>query len=114
MKKSYKKTKWIDNKTPVCAQYLNKIEDAISEVYEKAIESDDLVGGAGVNISTNSSGEKEISLGSEVMISTTCTGIEWCQSIPETWERNKLYFILDPSTKELNRIMLNGITIFNI
>ncbi|MBR2246835.1 MAG: hypothetical protein IJ880_07425 [Bacilli bacterium] len=114
MKKSYKKTKWIDNKTPVCAQYLNKIEDALSEVYEKAIESDDLVGGTGVRVDTNSSGEKEISLGSEVMMSTTCTGIEWCQGVPETWERNKLYFILDPTTKELDKIMLNGITIFNI
>lgn len=114
MKKSYKKTKWIDNKTPVCAQYLNKIEDALSEVYEKAIESDDLVGSTGVRVDTNSSGEKEISLGPEVMTSTTCTGIEWCLSAPETWERNKLYFILDPSTKELDKIMLNGITIFNI
>lgn len=112
MKKAYNKTKWIDNKTPVNAQNLNKIENALSEIYEKAVEKDDIVQGTGIKIDTTSEGKKEISLGEGVLMSSTCTGIEWYQAIPTTWERNKLYFILDPQSKELSRIMLNGITIF--
>lgn len=112
MKKSYTKTKWIDNKTPVNAQNLNKIENALSEVYEKAMESSDLVEGNGIVINTDGNGRKEISTAPGVLMSTTCTGIEWSQKEPEKWERNKLYFILDPGTKELAKIMLNGITIF--
>ena len=43
MKNSYSKTKWVDNKTPVNAQNLNKIKEAIGDIYTNARDYDDLV-----------------------------------------------------------------------
>lgn len=114
MKNSYSKTKWVDNKTPVNAQNLNKIEDAIGDIYTNALDYDDLVPGEGIEMNVTDEGKKEISIAPGVMFSDSCTGIEWTLEEPETPEKNKLYFILNAIEKSLSKIMLNGVTIFQI
>ena len=76
MKNSYSKTKWVDNKTPVNAQNLNKIEDAIGDIYTNALDYDDLVPGEGIEMNVTDEGKKEISTSPGVMFSDSCTGIE--------------------------------------
>lgn len=112
MEKSYKATKWVDNKTPINAQNLNKIEDGLSYLHENALSKDDIVPGNGIVIEETYNGKQEISLDSGAMFSQTCTGIEWVQEIPEAFDKDKIYFILNSLTKELERIVINGITIF--
>lgn len=113
MKKTYNKTKWIDGKTPIDANKLNKLEDAIKDIYDNAIESGMLTEGDGITITSDGMNLK-ISTGKEVMKSNSVTGIETVIEVPETYERNKLYFVLDPDTKDLKDIVLNGITIFTV
>ena len=112
MNKSYKVTKWVDNKTPINAQNLNNIESGLKNLYENALSADDLVPGDGVTIEETYDGKQEIALDPGVMFSQTCTGIEWVQEIPEAFDKDKIYFILNPLTKELEKIVINGITIF--
>ena len=45
MKNSYIKTTWIDNKTPVNAANLNKIESALSDLYTNALSSSEILEG---------------------------------------------------------------------
>ena len=113
MKNSYNKTKWIDKKTPVCARSLNKIEDALGDLYANAIDSREIEEGDGINIENTDEGFS-FNVDESVMRSDSCTGIEWTTEEPGTFEEKTLYFILDPETGQLDRIMLNGITIFKI
>lgn len=112
MKSEYIKTRWVDNKTPVNAANLNKIESGLNELFLGALGKDELVEGDGIEITTNKNGEKVIGISDNVQTSNTCTGIEFVSTIPSTPERNKIYMILDPSTRMLSRIMINGVTIF--
>lgn len=113
MKKSYNKTKWVDNKTPVCAQYLNKIEAALGDIYTKGLEYDELIQGDGITIEDEING-KSISVDKSVVRSTSITGIEWLYEEPESPEIKKLYFILDPNTNKLSKILLGSVTIFQL
>lgn len=113
MKNSYNKTKWVDNKTPVCAQYLNKIEDAIGEIYEKGLGYDELVQGDGITVGDDING-KAISVDTSVVRSSSVNGIEWLYGEPETPEIKKLYFILDPDTNKLSKILLGSVIIFQL
>jgi hypothetical protein len=113
MKKTYSKTKWVDNKTPVNAQNLNKIESAISDLYNNAVAYDDIEEGDGIEITTDETGSKVISASKTLMSSDTCSGIEWTLGEPESFESDKIYFILGEETKTLEKIILNGVTIFN-
>lgn len=105
MKTNYNKTNWIDKKTPVNAQNLNKIERAITDLYNNALGKDDIVPGSGIEIETDESGNKIIS-------SEKKTEIEVVTESPETFESNTLYFILDPETKRLTKIMFGDVTIY--
>lgn len=113
MKNSYSKTKWVDNKTPVCAQYLNKIESALGDIYAKGLEYNELIQGNGIIVEDDING-KSISVDSSVVRSTSVTGIEWLFEEPETPEMKKLYFILDPDTNKLSKILLGSVTIFQL
>lgn len=114
MKKSYKKTKWVDDKTIVSAQNLNKIENAISELYQSCVEDSELVEGEGVKIDVDDEGNKRFSVDTSlVQTSLTCTGIEVVSNEPGTPIRGRLYFILDEE-RNLSKIMMNGITIFKL
>jgi len=115
MKTSYIKTKWVDNKTPVNAKNLNKIEEALGDLYENAIGKDEIVGGTGIDIDTDEEGQKVLGVSDSVMMSNTCSGFEFIEDeLPNNYDRNKIYFILDSETKTLIKIMLNGITIFEV
>ena len=114
MKSSYNKTKWVDNRTPVNAQNLNKIESALSDLYTNALQGEEIIEGEGVSINDSKAGGRVISVDNTVQRSQTCTGIEWVTEEPETPEINKLYLILDGETRLLKKIVLNGVTIFNV
>lgn len=58
MKSVYDKTYWIHGETPVNAENLNKIEDAIEELYSTSVEVSQLVGKGGIDINFND--EQEI------------------------------------------------------
>ena len=87
--KTYQKTKWVDNKTPVNAKNLNKIEDAISDLY-------------------NSMGN-----GNAVQ-SQTVKKLEWVTGTVEEPEDNVLYFILSEETGKLSSIQIGSNTIYTV
>lgn len=113
MKNSYKKTKWVDNKTPVCAQNLNKIENALSEIYEKCPEKDSFKEGNGILFDNDDEGNTVIGVDSTVLTSITCTGIEVVTEEPLNPIKNKMYFVLNQDMY-LSKVQMNGITLFEI
>lgn len=113
MKTNYSKTTWIDNKTAINASNLNKIENAVSDLFSGALGNDQVLGGTGITVSSDGVGTKTISINSNVQNSTSCTGIEIVTEEPGTPANNKLYLILGTDGK-LSRIMLNGNIIFNV
>ena len=56
MKKTYNKTSWIDYRTPVCANNLNNIENAIGDLYENALDVSEIEAGTGISLEKNSAG----------------------------------------------------------
>lgn len=61
MKNVYQRTNWIDGKTPVNAENLNKIEDALEELYGGSVGISQLKKGKGVDIKLNDFREVEFS-----------------------------------------------------
>lgn len=115
MKKVYIKTTWIDNKTPINAANMNKIESAISDLCSSAISYSDLVKGEGIDINVDTTSKNvTISTDKTVMKSRTCTGFEVITEEQESYEENKLYFLTDSGTKKLKKIILNGIAIYEM
>lgn len=116
--KTYKKTKWVDNKTCVNAYNLNKIEDALETLYSEALSRDQIVGGDGIVLDTDDEGRAVVSLdeSSEVKAvkSGTVVGMEYTSVVPGEPKQNTLYFIIDPATGTLSKIMINGAAIFEI
>jgi hypothetical protein len=114
MKKSYTKTIWTDSKTPVNSTNLGKIESALEYLYTNAFDSSDLIQGDGIKIETPSgTTNKKISLDTSGLVqSLSCSGIEIVEAEPTSPSDNKLYFVIDPTTKNLTKIMLGGTTIF--
>jgi hypothetical protein len=113
MKKSYSKTNWINGKTPVNSTNLGKIETAISDLYSDAIGKDEILEGDGISIEETESG-LTFNLSGNVQRSETCLGIEYSLGEPDHTEEKKLYFVLNPTTKKLEKIILNGVVIFEI
>ena len=123
MKATYIKTKWIDNKTPVNAANLNKIEDSLSYLYNNAIGLTDIVEGKGVKVSIDSD-KKELQIGvnSEVMISSNINGLEYifdngscsCACHGSDYKKGVLYLVLNKDTKKLVYIAFNGVKIFEV
>lgn len=108
MKKfNYSKTKWVDGKTVVDANRLNKIEEALSEIYDNALGNTDLDEGPGIKIDGT-----KISVDNSVLLSDTISGIEFSVGEPEEIDLKKLYLILKED-RTLEKIILGGITIFN-
>lgn len=64
MRNTYDKTIWEDNKTPVNAENLNKIENALDELYSGSVGISQLKEGKGVDIKVNDFREVEISANS--------------------------------------------------
>lgn len=118
MKKTYNKTNWIDYRTPVCANSLNKIESALEDLYENALDINEIKAGSGIDLESNSAGVDgnniKISVDNSIMKSSSCKGIEWVLGDQESYEENKLYFVLNENTKKLEKIILDGVEIFNV
>lgn len=114
MKNIYIKTTWIDNKTPVNAANLNKIENAISDLYNSALASSDFVQGDGIKISTTSDKKLEFSVSESVVRSSTVSGLEFIYEELDVYKVNCIYFILDQGTKKLKKIIINGVTIYEV
>ena len=126
MKNNYIKTTWIDNKTPVNAANLNKIESALYDIYTNALSTSEILEGDGIHISDSScstdcygnGGSKgiQISVSDRVMQSDSCRGIDIVtdQSSILQFEKDRLYLFLNPETKSLVKIMINGVTIFEV
>lgn len=123
MKNTYIKTTWIDNKTPVNAANLNKIESALSDLYSNAISPSEILEGDGVRIVNaacvtdcygNSSKGVQISVSDRVMQSDSCKGVDIVtdQSSILEFEKDRLYLFLNPETKSLVKMVINGVTIF--
>lgn len=112
MKNIYIKTTWIDNKTPVNAANLNKIEGAIADLYSNALSASDFKEGKGISITPTLDKQLEIAVTDGVQTSNSCIGVDVLQETPATPEKNRLYFILDQETKILKKIMINGVIIF--
>ena len=114
MKNVYIKTSWIDNKTPINAANMNKIENAISDLNINALSPSEIVEGEGINISQTKDKKLEFSVAENILRSDSCSGIEVSQGHPSVMDQGKLYFILDPDTKKLAKIMINGVAIYEV
>ena len=123
MKNSYIKTTWIDNKTPVNAANLNKIESALSDLYTNALSSSEILEGDGIRI-TNTSCQSDcygnttkgiqFSVSDRVMQSDSCKGVDIVTNTLDIlqFEKDRLYLFLDPERKTLVKMVINGVTIF--
>lgn len=113
MKSIYVKTKWVDNKTPVNASNLNKIEDAIYNLNASSVSYSDIVGGDNIDVSTDNNKNVTIST-KNVISSTTCNGIEFISEDIEEYEEGKMYLVLESSTNKLKKIVFNKIVIYEV
>lgn len=110
--KDYIKTKWVDNTTPVNAARLNKIENALSDLYQTALSVEEVTAGDGIEVEVTSAGDTRVGVASDVLRSESISGLEMVTELPEKEDRNKLYFVLDPETKKLAGIYINGACIY--
>ena len=115
MKNSYIKTTWIDNKTPVNAANLNKIESALSDLYTNALSSSEILEGDGIRI-TNTTKGIQFSVSDRVMQSDSCKGVDIVTNTLDIlqFEKDRLYLFLDPERKTLVKMVINGVTIFEV
>lgn len=117
-KYKYKKTKWVDGKTCVSAKELNRIEDGIEDLYLNAIDPEQILPGEGIDVNLDDDGNTVIAIKDDykddVVKSQSIRGMEYTSSEPLDYDTDVLYFITNPETGTLEKIMLNGVTIFNI
>lgn len=117
-KYKYTKTKWVDGQTCVNAAELNRIEKGIEDLYVNALGADQILPGDGIAIDLDEEGNTVISVDDEykedLVKSQSVKGMEYVISEPSDYEDDVLYFVLNPETKTLTKIMLNGLTIFSI
>ena len=114
MKNLYVKTNWVDNATPVNAANLNKIENAITDIYQNALSVSDFSKGNGIDLNITSNKKLEISVTNNVMMSGTCSGFEVVTSYPIECVESVIYFVVDPELKKLKKILINGIAIYEM
>ena len=110
----YVKTNWVDNKTPINAANLNKIEGAIADLYTNALSVSDISDGKGINLDITQDKKLEISVAEDIMTSNSCCGIEMVMGEPVEYANGVLYFIINPETKKLKKIVLNEIAIYEV
>jgi hypothetical protein len=117
-KYKYRKTKWVDGKTCVNAEELNRIEDGIEDLYLNAIDSEQILPGDGITVDLDDDGNTVISVKDdykdELVKSQSISGLEYVNTTPLDPSPDVLYFVVNPDTGTLEKIMLNGVTIFNI
>lgn len=116
MKNVYIKTNWVDNRTPVNAANLNKIEGAISDLYNTAIAPSDIKPGEGISVTPTSDKGVEIAVSKLIQRSSdgSCPGLDIVFSEPVSPEKDRVYLVLDPDTKTLKKIAINGVIVFSV
>lgn len=120
MKSVYVKTNWIDNKTPVNASNLNKIEGALHYLYTNALGYSDIEEGKGISVEITKDKSVKISTSNEIPTSMSIKGIEYIFEQPECEcgckepKKGVLYFVLNKETKKLVSIVLNGVVLFEV
>ena len=110
----YVRTNWVDNKTPINAANLNKIENAISDLYTNALSASDFTNGSGIELNITSDKKLEFSVSNDVMKSNSCCGVEIITEEPTEMANGVLYFMIDSETKILKKIIINGIAIYEM
>ena len=96
--KRYIKTEWIDNKTPVNAKNLNKIENAIETLYLDSLDVSKIRGVNGIKVVTKDNGEVEIS--GNIQVVPEVEG--------QSYDTGKVYFVLDPGTQKVKGLVVAG------
>ena len=96
MKAGYIRTEWKNNVTPVNAKNMNHIECGIEELYEKAIEYNQILAKDGLYIEQDSG--KNIRIGQNIIFTNR---------IPENPEPDIVYYIVD-SEARLKGIVVKG------
>lgn len=104
--KTYTKTKWVDNETPVNAANLNKIENAIQEITETVISPSDLIPGDGIKINTTC-GKVEISTTVENNL-IVCSSEDY-RSLGVV-ETDKVYMVIDHLNPKSVKFIYNSNT----
>lgn len=54
---SYRKTLWVEGKTPISAEKLNNIENGIEELYNTQVKSSDIISDSGISTSISDNGK---------------------------------------------------------
>lgn len=111
MKNIYIKTTWVDNKTPVNAANLNKLENAVYDLYNNALSPSDIVEGNGIKLDITENKKLQISTTSDIMASTSCQGVEVVNVEPSEFSEGVLYFVVNPETGKLRKIVFNSVVI---
>ena len=133
MKEKYNKTRWQDNRTPVNAANLNKIENAVENLYDHAISPSQLKEGKGIVIRSTQEGDVEFGVDDNIMTSGSIHRMEYVIENPVASQtkpncpccvdengkdimtiKGVLYLVLDRYTKKLKYIVLNGAKIFEV
>lgn len=115
MKNSYVKTRWVDNKTPINSANLNKIENAITDLYDNALSPSEIIQGNGISIEVTKDRQLQISITGDLVISNTCVGFEVIKDRDldiEGLERDVLYYVTDPLKGDITKVLLNGKALF--
>ena len=114
MRNIYIKTTWVDNKTPVNAANLNKIENALVDLYQNALSVSDFSEGNGINLNITEDRKLQVSVSNDVLTSNSCCGIEVLTYEPLDTQNGILYFIVDQNTKKLVKIIINNVVIYEM
>ena len=96
--KRYIKTEWIDNRTPVNAKNLNKIEDALETLSIDSLDISKIQGVNGIKVVTKDDGGVEIS--GNIQVVPEVEG--------QSYDTGKVYFVLDPSSQKVKGLVVAG------
>ena len=114
MKNIYIKTTWVDSKTPVNATNLNKIENALYDLYQNALSPSEIVEGNGIKVEVTQEKKLQISTSQDVMFSSSCCGVEIVTVEPLEADPHIIYFVLNPETGKLKRILFNDVILYEV
>lgn len=96
--KRYIKTEWIDDRTPVNAKNLNKIEDALETLSIDSLDISKIQGVNGIKVVTKDDGGVEIS--GNIQVVPEVEG--------QSYDTGKVYFVLDPGTQKVKGLVVAG------
>lgn len=112
MKQRYNKTTWIDGSTPIDAEKLNKIENAIDHLYTQTLTVSDITGDGIIKPTTveGEDGDMKLKLGFKNFIETVLE-----ENLENTiLDSNHLYLVVTPGEEgedgTIKKIIFGGNT----